>query len=440
MKRVVVLLCCFVALSFAAKACRVVAYSYMTPVGSEDFDYSRVTHLIGSFVNSDREGNLTFNSWTKVEDIVAVLREGKNKGVIPMIALGTTTDSWEMTKSKVARAAFISNLLTFCDTNGIEGIDLDLEGVAEEYNWGKPGTFFPEPYESLAVELREAMPDTMLLTSAVGSHSRNGAQWTDRFLAQLDFINVMIYDRALSWESSPVENHSTWESHAIAAEYWHKDRGIARERISLGVPFYARGWDRDNDRIYKEDPGWQVTTWDYRVFADRFALDWEQDSFDIGADDSLKHSRAEGVTGRATIFFNSPDLIGRKTQWTIDSSYGGVMIWHLGADVPTGRSNSLLRVMDSVVSQSTATINAAESSAASGNIFEIKELSLFLKAGSYDVSLLSVKGQRVQRESIVLPIASVISLRGDELGSGVYVLTVKDIQTQQVENRSLLIP
>lgn len=440
MKRVVLFFCVFVTLLYAEQKCRVVAYSYMTPVGSQDFDYSKVTHLIGSFVNSDTEGNLQFQSWTKAEDIVAVLKEGKAKGAIPMIAVGTTADTWEMTKSKASRANFITNLLTFCDTNAIEGIDLDLEGVAEKFNWGNPGTFFPEPYESLAVELREAMPDTMLLTSAVGSHSRNGAQWTDQFLAQLDFINVMIYDRALSWESSPVENHSTWESHAIAASYWHGERQLSRDRISLGVPFYARGWDIDNDRIYKEDPGWEVTTWDYKIFVDRFSLTPDLDSFDIAADDSLKHSRAEGVTGRATIFFNGKDLISRKTQWTIDSAYGGIMIWHIGADVPTLQDNSLLATIDSVVSGGTA---IAEPTLLLNSNYRIEyakgKISISLQSGHYQVQVVSLLGREVVSTDVRLLESSLVTLESRDIASGVYFCKIRNNITKEVHTQSLLL-
>lgn len=380
---------------------RVVAYSYGTDPNSNLVDYSKITHIVGSFINSDASGNLSFLDWIPESDLLSVLEKAEGYGVVPMIALGTTVKGWEMTKDPVARTNFITNIVNYCSTNGIKGIDLDLEGTAEEFNWGSPGTFFPEPYESLAIELRAAMPDSMILTAAIGSHSRNGAQWTDEFLGTLDWVNIMIYDRALSWEKSPVENHSSFEGQVEAANYWHKTRGISKKRISLGVPFYARGWDRENNRIYRENPGWDVTTWGYKFFIDKYSSSLDQDTMDIPAGDSVRYCRAEGITGRATLFFNSPAMIAKKTQWAVDSGYGGMMIWHFDQDVPINDGRSLLRAMDSVINGGTPIISNyyknKKSDTGFSNINGKIKFSGLKSNNEYQLSLYSLKGQILYR-------------------------------------------
>lgn len=408
---------------------KVVGYSYMTSPSTDEYDYSRYTHVIGSFVFSDKEGNLWFSEWNPADSIVAALKKAEQQGAVPMIALGTTTGGWDMTQDKAARTNFITNLLAWCDEHNIKGIDLDLEGNAAEFNWGNPPTFFPEAYQALAVELRAAMPDSMLLTSAVGSFSRNGAQWTDTFIAQLDWINVMVYDRALSWESSPVENHSTYDGHLSAASYWHDDRGLAKDRIVLGVPFYARGWDRDNNRMYREDPGWDVTTWDYKDFILRYDAENDQDTIDFPAEDSIRYARAEGVTGKGTLFFNSPAMIKRKCEWAMKNAYGGLMIWHLGADLPTNHEQSLIKVIDSIVDPAEHISDSyVMSSNTSSVTVEASTKELYLSGmdrdKAYAVNLYGLNGQRVLAMKIADSVESTTFSLEAFKARGVFVYTL----------------
>ena len=353
MKLLYIILTCVIVLS--AKP-RVVAYSYATDPTTTDIDFNKTTHLIASFVKSDSLGNLNFDSWVPENNIISLLRRVDSMGVVPMIALGTTASGWAMTKNQSTRANFIKNIIAWCDSVGAKGIDLDLEGTAEEFNWGSPGTFFPEPYESLAVELRAALPDSILLTAAVGSLAHNGAQWSDKFIEQLDWINVMIYDRALTWDSSPVENHAPWNAFPLSTKYWHGNRGLEKDKILLGVPFYARGWDLDNNVIYKEDAGWKdyyPEDWAYNEFIDKFNLSIELDSFFLEPGETINHSRKTGIDGKAVIYFNGKQMIARKTAWMVDSGYGGIMIWHIAADTKTANNKSLLATIDSVINNST---------------------------------------------------------------------------------------
>lgn len=415
--------------SMAFSETRVVVYSYGTNPNSSLEDYSKITHIVGSFINSDSLGNLSFLDWIPEDDLLAVLEKAKGHDVVPMIALGTTVGGWEMTKSASARANFISNIIAYCSQHGIKGIDLDLEGTAEEFNWGNPGTFFPEPYESLAVELRAAMPDSMILTAAIGSHSRNGAQWTDGFLNTLDWVNIMIYDRYLSWETSPVKNHSTFEGQVEAADYWHKTRGISKDRISLGVPFYARGWDRDNNRIYRENPGWDVTTWGYKYFIDKYDISLDQDTMNLAADDTVRYARASGVTGKATLFFNSPVMIAKKTQWALDSGYGGMMVWHFDQDVPTSDERSLLRAMDSVISGSTASKSFYQNKKDDICFFNTNKKIKFIglqKNVNYNLTVYSLKGQTLFSSRFKTSSSSIeLSSKNLKLSKGSYMISLK---------------
>ena len=51
-------------------------------------------------------------------------------------------------------------------------------------------------------------------------------------------------------------------------------------------------------------------------------------------------------------WFNTPEVIGAKTQYAIDNGFGGVMIWHYTCDLPSSNENSLLRAIGTAVDNS----------------------------------------------------------------------------------------
>ena len=408
---------------------KVVAYSYGTSPTTSDYDYSKITHLVASFVKSDAQGNLLFDDWVPESHIIALLRKVEAQGVVPMIAFGTTADGWLMTKSKTARTHFIDNILAWCDSVGVEGIDLDLEAG--------PADFLSDEYDSLATELRAAMADTMILTSAVAFNSYGGASWTDHMVAQLNWINVMIYDIALTWPTSPVTNHSSWENHLEAAAYWHGTRGLAKERIIMGLPFYAHGWDIDNNKMYEEDAGWGNTgSFDYKHFVDKFSLAADLDSFELAPTQTIQYSRLDSLEGKAQIFYNGQDLIARKTQWTVDGGFGGVMIWHLSADVPTTQSNSLLRAIDSVINPSSPLVpqdsKQQHDPLSLRGSFQNITLSGLTLGENYTVEVHSVSGKQLQKPQSFSATkkSSTIEVKG-YVRSGVSIITVKSTEGAQ---------
>lgn len=48
-------------------------------------------------------------------------------------------------------------------------------------------------------------------------------------------------------------------------------------------------------------------------------------------------------------WFNTPDVIAKKTEYAINNGYSGVMVWHYNCDLPSTHEDSLLRSVDSVL-------------------------------------------------------------------------------------------
>jgi len=87
------------------------------------------------------------------------------------------------------------------------------------------------------------------------------------------------------------------------------DQGMATlpsKKLTMGVPFYGRhsktgDWTTYEDLVQKHNP-----------------LDAKKDSVPAGSG--------------ATIGFNGVDMIEKKTQYALQQSIGGVMIWEVGQD------------------------------------------------------------------------------------------------------------
>ena len=50
-------------------------------------------------------------------------------------------------------------------------------------------------------------------------------------------------------------------------------------------------------------------------------------------------------------WFNTPDVIEKKTEYAINNGYGGVMVWHYNCDLPSTEEDSLFRAIGEAVSR-----------------------------------------------------------------------------------------
>jgi GH18 family chitinase len=83
---------------------------------------------------------------------------------------------------------------------------------------------------ALIQELRAAMPEKLLTTAVVSYGDEYGSGIPSESFELFDFVNIMTYDGA---------DHGTMEQFEKGYSYW-KTRGLPREKIVMGLPFYAR--------------------------------------------------------------------------------------------------------------------------------------------------------------------------------------------------------
>ncbi|MBM3665576.1 MAG: hypothetical protein FJW92_07275, partial [Actinobacteria bacterium] len=162
----------------------------------------------------------------------------------------------------------------------------------------------------------------------------------------LDFVNVMTYDFHGAWDSTTGHNAPLVsppgspgdarydQTDAIAA---FLDGGAPASKVTLGLPFYGRGWTgvgtADNGR-FQPATGASTGTWeagmhDYEDLAANYV---GKPGWTRLWDDVAKSPYLWNATSRTFISYDDPQSLRIKAAWARERGLGGVMIWELSSD------------------------------------------------------------------------------------------------------------
>lgn len=273
---------------------------------ADTLDYSEVTHLNFAFQNPDSEGNLVEDN-TGLNALVANAHENNVKVLISIgggsAADGTVKDNYQnLISTSAKRAGFIHNIMLYVKQFELDGVDIDEEGPAINSDYG---AFIKQLSDSLK-------PAGKYLSCAVGWGSENINNAT---LPLFDWVNIMAYDLTGTWDPSNPGQHSPYWYAVSTISDW-LGRGVKKEDLVLGVPFYGYGFGPDSgDYAYKDI---------IAMYPDAYTDDVAGDS----------------------IYYNGTVTIWKKTRLALEE-VSGIMIWELSNDV-TG-DKSLLKVIASTV-------------------------------------------------------------------------------------------
>lgn len=290
---------------------RIVGYirSYGNMVADlQKIDLDRITHLNIAFINPDTTGR--FRDWPSLDSVVNIAH-ARNIKVLMSCGGGSRQAYYGKLLADPYRAAVVNNFIAFVDRYNLDGVDVDIEGDDIDHN-----------YENFVVALRVPLSSrNKLLTAAVAYYTRQ--KITDVALAQFDFINMMAYDKTGPWRPANAGQHSPVSYAKDHLRYWSKERGVRKEKLVLGVPFYGYGFGQlpDSNRFYRE--------MGYGDIIAAFPGAEERDEVILPGKGGM-------------VYFNGMPTIREKTQLAMREG-SGIMIWQLLHD--TGDDHSLLKVV-----------------------------------------------------------------------------------------------
>jgi chitinase len=265
--------------------------------------FKYVTHINLWFLNPDSTGRYT-------QDLAALKpfidkAHRRHIKVLFSIGGGSKQPQYKRLLQDEYRGALIDSLVAQVVRYNLDGVDVDLEG-----------SDIHDTYESFVVELAAALHARQkLITSAVAIYYK--AQFTDKALAQYDFMNVMSYDRTGPWRPENPGPHSLYQHAVEDLNYFGIERKISPSKMTLGVPFYGYGY------------GPQLTSpaisMSYKKIVDTYP----------GSENVDEWKMPEGKT----LYYNGIPTMRLKTQLAMDKA-SGIMIWELRSDA-TGRKSLL---------------------------------------------------------------------------------------------------
>ncbi|MDO6445996.1 glycosyl hydrolase family 18 protein [Colwellia sp. 1_MG-2023] len=325
-------LCCFQSTSVAKTV--VIGYlpSYYGLMKQvEHVDFTKITHLTLAFLHPNKQGVFLedkqptcmvgeFGKPLKSDEIVYAVNKAHQAGVKVLISFGgasypSCAGDWQQLLLADKRAAIVNRLLHFVDEFNLDGVDIDIEGnlLTEIDNQGNFLPFVKALNNSLVAQEK-------LLTAATGSYI--GGMLPQSTLKYFDYVSIMSYDAVgPTWGDVGVE-HSTLIKAKADIQLWKK-RGLTKEKLILGLPFYGYGFGQ-----YKANYSFNDLLNEFgekAIQADLIGKNCELCSY---------------------LTFNGYKTTKAKTELAIKQG-AGVMIWELSKDHQS--SKGLLNIINETV-------------------------------------------------------------------------------------------
>jgi chitinase len=278
-----------------------VADMQQVPLGS-------ITHLNIAFINPDTAGN--FHPLPALDTVIN-LAHARNIKVLLSCGGGSRHAYYAKLLSDAYRPKLAANFIAFVDQYNLDGIDVDIEGDDIDAN-----------YENFVVAISGPLKQRKkLLTAALAYYTRK--RISDKALEKFDFVNLMAYDKTGPWKLTDPSQHSPISYAQDHLDYWRHERGVAKHKLIVGVPFYGYGFGpaADTNRNYR--------TMAYKDIISQFPGSEVKDEVIL-------------PENGGTVFYNGKNTIRKKTELAMKQG-GGVMIWQLLHD--TTGANSLLNVI-----------------------------------------------------------------------------------------------
>lgn len=283
-------------------------------------DLASYTHLNIAFANPDAQGGLvgTDGQMTcmnagegqaaTLETLRATVATGHAAGAKVLVSLGggyipPCSGDWAALLSEPNRDVVVRALVDLVERTGLDGVDVDLEGELLT-KIDQAGDYTPF-IAALSAELKAR---GKLLTCATASYE--GGMIPVSSIPYFDLVNVMAYDAVGTWWGTPGDEHSPFSQAEADMGLW-RARGVPKERLVLGVPFYGYGY------------GALKGGYDYREILAQFPDRMQGDV--VGE----RCGTCDYIT------FNGVETLRRKTRLALEQG-AGVMVWEIPQDTDDG--------------------------------------------------------------------------------------------------------
>ncbi|HHV30008.1 glycosyl hydrolase family 18 protein [Acetivibrio mesophilus] len=350
-----------------------------------DIPWDKITHINYAFAKIENGKIAIIDKWAAIQkpfgddtwdtpikghfgQLIKYKKQFPN--VKTLISVGGWTESKyfsDVALTEESRTIFADSCVEFIRTYQFDGVDIDWEypvsgGVATNIRRPEDKQNFTLLLKCLREKLDAAGEEdgkSYLLTIAApaGSYNIKNTE-PELYHKYLDFINVMTYDYSGSWEDvanhlSPLYMNPNDPSYPERKEKFNVDwtikeylrHGIPADKINMGVPYYAAGWEEISGGVSglfgTSSKTLNSTQFHYingllQAADSGFVRYWDEDAM------------VPYLWNPATATFYSYDdevSLKNKCNYVMDNNLGGIMIWELSGDYPEGGGNTLTSVI-----------------------------------------------------------------------------------------------
>ena len=310
-------------------------------------DFENLTHIIHAFAWPNKDGTLTMYTGMIDPDLNYMVHLEGREILIALGGWGNSDAFSDVVADSTLRSYFISNIVSFIETNDYDGVDIDWEYPSSSLDKTNLTLFISE----LRKELDEINSD-YLLTMAISSGNWSG-QWFqyDELMNYCDWFGVMTYDFHGSWtnhagHNSPMSAPSNCSDGSIntALAYLINQRRITPSQLVLGIPFYGKQFNASD--LYKPKTG-NVTDLRYNSIPGYINSGWNRLWDNFSEVPYLMNGDSTKI-----ITYDDSISVMKKTEKAMEENLSGVMIWAIGHDIINGRQPLLESVGKSIRSVS----------------------------------------------------------------------------------------
>ena len=300
----------------------------------QNYDLNKLTHLIYFSLIPSGDGSF---SWTSGRDSLAMyktfqdLKSKRGQGTTKIILSIGGTDAVgsggfnTIASDPAVTQLFVKRVKNILDLWGADGVDIDWE------KWLRTKED-SDNHEGFLKTLSETLkPAGYTIFTDVPASNWNGQWFNTKSSEYVDYIQPMAYTFSGTW-SSKTEHHSSLIQSKGALSYW-TGRGVPKEKLVLGVPFYGIGFG--SATAPGQDFSGLSSLGGFPEYKDlKTAIN--SGDYSHSAEGDPKGPYIYSNSKNEIIFYNDSSTLAQKGKMVVDEGYAGAMIWELCQDDAEG--------------------------------------------------------------------------------------------------------
>lgn len=326
----------------------------------DKIDFSAMTHLVVGRGVPHNNGTVTQGldadnnrGMQRAKDLSNRAHAANRKAVLMLGGVGDGP-AFAAASAPAVRPTFVSNILQFLDTTGMDGVDLDWEEQINHNQW-----------LALVQDLRAARPGLIIILPVFPVNinyplTAEQKQFFGAVHPYVQQINVMTYgigmagpwDGWVTWHTGPLTGEAPNRPTSISSTLAHyAATGIPKSKLGMGIGFYGINYGPPNLAPYEQPRGaYQAddVEWRYSRLFDKYlsagVYHWDEAAQHGYRSYAGGFNPGQGYSTAGYLTYEDEQSIAAKGAWAKANGYGGTIIWviNYGCTNPSSGANPLL--------------------------------------------------------------------------------------------------